>query len=41
MEYIAQCNAQGFYPALYYPHNIHFLGASTMEGIVTYLLNQQ
>ena len=24
-EYIAQCNAQGFYPALYYPHNIHFL----------------
>ena len=20
-EYIAQCNAQGFYPALYYPHN--------------------
>jgi tetratricopeptide (TPR) repeat protein len=32
-EYIAQCNAQGFYPALYYPHNIHFLWASaTMEG---------
>lgn len=32
-EYIAQCNAQGFYPALYYPHNIHFLwAASTMEG---------
>ena len=31
--YIAQCNAQGFYPALYYPHNIHFLwAASTMEG---------
>src|SRR5690606_33181080 len=24
-QYIAQCNAQGFYPALYYPHNIHFL----------------
>ena len=24
-EYIAQCNAQGFYPALYYPHNVHFL----------------
>ena len=32
-EYIAQCNAQGFYPALYYPHNVHFLwAASTMEG---------
>ena len=27
-EYIAACNAQGFYPALYYPHNIHFLWAS-------------
>jgi tetratricopeptide (TPR) repeat protein len=32
-DYIAQCNAQGLYPALYYPHNIHFLWASaTMEG---------
>ena len=32
-QYIAQCNAQGFYPALYYPHNIHFLWASaSMEG---------
>ena len=32
-EYIAQCNAQGFYPAAYYPHNIHFLwAASSMEG---------
>lgn len=31
--YIAQCNAQGFYPAAYYPHNIHFLwAASSMEG---------
>lgn len=31
--YIAQCNAQGFYPALYYPHNIHFLwAASSMMG---------
>ena len=31
--YIAQCNAPGFYPALYYPHNIHFLwAASSMEG---------
>ncbi len=32
-SYIAQCNAQGFYPASYYPHNIHFLwAASSMEG---------
>jgi len=32
-EYIAACNAQGFYPAAYYPHNIHFLwAASSMEG---------
>lgn len=32
-SYIAQCNAQGFYPALYYPHNIHFLwSATSMEG---------
>jgi tetratricopeptide (TPR) repeat protein len=32
-DYIAQCNAQGFYPAMYYPHNIHFLWASaSMEG---------
>ena len=31
--YIAQCNAQGFYPAMYYPHNIHFLWASaSMQG---------
>lgn len=31
--YIEQCNAQGFYPAMYYPHNIHFLwAASSMEG---------
>ncbi|MGE0590972.1 MAG: hypothetical protein AB7G23_03335 [Vicinamibacterales bacterium] len=31
--YIAQCNAQGFYPAAYYPHNIHFLwAAASMEG---------
>ena len=31
-EYIAACNAQGFYPAAYYPHNIHFLwAASSME----------
>lgn len=32
-EYIAACNAQGFYPAAYYPHNIHFLWAATsMSG---------
>lgn len=32
-DYIAQCKAQGFYPAMYYPHNIHFLwAASSMEG---------
>jgi tetratricopeptide (TPR) repeat protein len=32
-DYIAQCNAQGFYPAAYYPHNIHFLWYSAMmEG---------
>jgi tetratricopeptide (TPR) repeat protein len=31
--YIAQCRAQGFYPAGYYGHNIHFLWtASEMEG---------
>ena len=31
--YIAACNAQGFYPAMYYPHNIHFLwAASSMMG---------
>lgn len=31
--YIAQCNAQGLYPAAYYPHNIHFLWYSAMmEG---------
>ncbi|MFN7180870.1 tetratricopeptide repeat protein [Hyphomonas sp.] len=32
-DYIAQCNAQGFYPAMYYPHNIHFLWAAAgMSG---------
>ena len=32
-EYIEVCQAQGYYPALYYPHNVHFLwfGAS-MNG---------
>ncbi|MEM7101282.1 MAG: hypothetical protein AAF541_23685 [Pseudomonadota bacterium] len=32
-DYISQCNAQGLYPAAYYPHNIHFLWyAAMMEG---------
>jgi tetratricopeptide (TPR) repeat protein len=32
-SYIAQCRAQGFYPATYYPHNVHFLYASSaFEG---------
>jgi len=32
-DYITQCRAQGIYPLGYYPHNIHFLWASsTMEG---------
>ena len=32
-DYIAQCNAQGLYPAAYYPHNVHFLWYSAMmEG---------
>lgn len=32
-DYIKQCNAQGFYPAMYYPHNIHFLWSSAaMQG---------
>lgn len=32
-EYIETCKAQGVYPALYYPHNIHFLWfAASMEG---------
>jgi len=31
--YIAACSAQGFYPAAYYPHNLHFLWAAySMEG---------
>jgi tetratricopeptide (TPR) repeat protein len=31
--YISQCRVQGFYPATYYPHNIHFLWASAaFEG---------
>jgi tetratricopeptide (TPR) repeat protein len=32
-SYINACNAQGFYPLTYYPHNQHFLWYSTgMEG---------
>jgi tetratricopeptide (TPR) repeat protein len=32
-SYIAQCHAQGVYPAGYYPHNKHFLWhTATMEG---------
>jgi len=32
-SYITQCKAQGFYPAGYYPHNIHFLwAAASLEG---------
>lgn len=32
-SYFDQCAAQGFYPALYYPHNVHFLWYSAaMEG---------
>lgn len=32
-SYITQCRAQGFYPAAYYPHNVHFLWwAATAEG---------
>ena len=39
-DYIAQCRAQGFYPAGYYGHNIHFLWtASEMEGRYDAALN--
>ncbi|MFO0947462.1 MAG: hypothetical protein U1D30_16255 [Planctomycetota bacterium] len=32
-DYIAACKAQGFYPANYYSHNVHFLWySSSMEG---------
>lgn len=32
-SYINQCRAQGFYPALYYPHNVHFLWyTASLEG---------
>jgi tetratricopeptide (TPR) repeat protein len=33
VEYLNACTKQGFYPAMYYPHNIHFLWYSSgMEG---------
>ena len=32
-DYIRRCRAQGFYPGVYYPHNIHFLWwAQMFEG---------
>ncbi|PTQ78904.1 tetratricopeptide repeat protein [Nitrosomonas oligotropha] len=32
-NYITQCHAQGLYPMVYYPHNIHFLWfAATLDG---------
>lgn len=32
-EYIRECRAQGFYPGVYYPHNLHFLWwAQVFEG---------
>ena len=32
-DYISQCYAQGLYPLVYYPHNIHFLwSAASMLG---------
>jgi tetratricopeptide (TPR) repeat protein len=32
-DYLSACRRQGFYPAMYYPHNIHFLWYSSgMEG---------
>lgn len=32
-DYISQCYAQGMYPLVYYPHNIHFLwSAATLMG---------
>jgi tetratricopeptide (TPR) repeat protein len=31
--YLAQCKAEGFYPLILYPHNIHFLWAcATLDG---------
>jgi tetratricopeptide (TPR) repeat protein len=32
-DYISQCRAQGLYPMVYYPHNLHFLWfAATADG---------
>jgi len=32
-NYLTQCRAQGIYPLLYYPHNLHFqVWAATFEG---------
>lgn len=32
-SYLEQCRVQGFYPALYYPHNVHFLWyTASLEG---------
>ncbi len=32
-RYLALCRAQGFYPAVYYPHNLHFIWfANVMAG---------
>ena len=31
-RYIAQTTAQGFYPLMYYPHNLHFLWFAAMMG---------
>ena len=31
-RYIAQCRVQGFYPLLYYPHNLNFLWFAAMMG---------
>jgi tetratricopeptide (TPR) repeat protein len=32
-SYIRHCRAQGFYPGVYYPHNVHFLWYATLfEG---------
>ncbi|MCI0534477.1 MAG: hypothetical protein L0Z50_04550 [Verrucomicrobiales bacterium] len=32
-SYIRDCKAQGFYPGVYYPHNVHFLWYATLfEG---------
>ena len=32
-EYIAQCNAQGFYPAAYYPHKNHRILRDVLKGM--------